>query len=141
MQTQGAGSVPEYIIRTTRTPPKGFPFTGNKQMITFSADSNSNNVCFLIQSITIIIVIAIITIAQMSVLVRIGFPPRLLDSGADGDNMTVTFKIKLVMIMMVLLPIMIVMVLLPIMIMMVLLLIMIMVVMILIMILLRMETT
>ena len=78
------------------------------------------------------IVIAIITIAQMSVLVRIGFIPRLLNSGADGDNMTVTFKIKLVMIMMVLLLIMI---------MMVLLLIMIMMVMILIMILLRMETT
>ena len=101
-------------------------------MITFSADSNSNNVCFFILSITKIIVIAIITIAQMSVLVRIGFPPRLLNSGGDGDIMTVTFKIKLVMIMMVLLPIMIVMVLL---------LIMIMVVMILIMILLRMETT
>ena len=61
MQTQGAGSVPEYIIRTTRTPPKGFLFTGNKQMITFSADSNSNNICFLILSITIIIAIAIIT--------------------------------------------------------------------------------
>ena len=92
MQTQGAGSVPEYIIRTTCTPQKGLLFKGNKQRITFSADSTSNNICFLILSITIIIVIATITIAQMSVLVRIGFPPRLLNSGADGDNMTVTFK-------------------------------------------------